>query len=39
MDRCLIVLQHPIIPWPAYEDGESVDLTGIFQATIANAEL
>lgn len=27
-----------IIPWPAYEDGESADLTGIIQATMANAE-
>ncbi len=31
-------LQRPIIPWPAYEDGESADLTGIIQATMANAE-
>lgn len=30
-------LQRPIIPWPAYEDGESTELPGIIQATLANA--
>ena len=31
-------LQRPIIPWPAYEDGESADLAGVIQAAAANAE-
>lgn len=31
-------LQRPIIPWPAYEDGESTELTGVIQAAIENAE-
>ena len=31
-------LQRPIIPWPAYEDGESTELTGVIQAAVANAE-
>ena len=31
-------LQRPIIPWPAYEDGESSELTGVIQAAVANAE-
>lgn len=31
-------LQRPIIPWPAYEDGESTELAGVIQATVANAE-
>lgn len=31
-------LQRPIIPWPAYEDGESPELAGVIEATIANAE-
>lgn len=30
-------LQRPIIPWPAYEDGESPELGGLIEATIANA--
>ncbi|HNY42770.1 MAG TPA: hypothetical protein PKJ41_20370 [Bryobacteraceae bacterium] len=30
-------LKRPIIPWPAYEDGESAELTGVIQATMANA--
>lgn len=30
-------LQRPIIPWPAYEDGESAELTGVIQAAMANA--
>ena len=30
-------LQHPIIPWPAYEDGDSPELAGVIQATMANA--
>lgn len=31
-------LQRPIIPWPAYEDGESADLAGVILAAAANAE-
>ena len=31
-------LQSPIILWPAYEDGESTELAGVIQATVANAE-
>ena len=31
-------LQRPIIPWPAYEDGESSELTGVIQAAVANAK-
>jgi len=31
-------LKHPIIPWPAYKDGESAELAGVIEATIANAE-
>ena len=30
-------LKRPIIPWPAYEDGESAKLTGVIQAAMANA--
>lgn len=30
-------LNHPIIPWPGYEDGESLALKGIIEATLANA--
>ncbi len=31
-------LQHPIIPWPAYEDGENPKLAGIIEAALANAK-
>lgn len=31
-------LQRPIIPWPAYEDGESRELAGVIEAAVANAE-
>lgn len=31
-------LQRPIIPWPAYEDGESTELAGVIQAAVANAK-
>jgi hypothetical protein len=30
-------LKRPIIPWPAYEDGESAALAGVIQAAMANA--